>query len=79
MSRKVSVRIPQPLWSWLIVRAGNKSVSAVVVDCLSQVRSGNSRNGTRFCAWGILTIAVGLGMAYLFIRLRRQRRKRLLG
>jgi len=77
MSRKVSVRIPQPLWEWLIATAGNRLVSSKVVDCLAQVRSGQPPSRPRFWAWGIIAIVVGLATVCVLNRLRTRPQKKL--
>ncbi len=40
MSRKISLRLPDELWSWLEAEAGDGPISQVVVDYLSRFRSG---------------------------------------
>ncbi len=40
MSRKISLRLPDQLWSWIEAEAGDRPISAVVVDYLSRFRSG---------------------------------------
>ena len=74
MSRKLSVRIPQPLWAWLLARAGNKSVSAVVLDCISRVKSG-SVGGSRVLPWGIAVVLVGTVLLIGFAALRYKRER----
>ena len=74
MSRKVSVRLPQPLWEWLISAPGNTSVSSRVVDCLTQVRSVQTPQRAGWF-WAVIAVAVGFGIAYALVRLRKQRRK----
>ena len=40
MSRKISLRLPDQLWSWIEAEAEDRPISAVVVDYLSRFRSG---------------------------------------
>ena len=75
MSRKLSVRIPQPLWAWLIARAGNRSVSAVVVDCILRVKS-SSGGGSRVWLWGIAFALVGMALLISFSALRNKRKRK---
>ncbi len=74
MSRKLSVRIPLPLWAWLVSRAGNRTVSAVVVDCISLVKSG-SGSGSRVLLWGIAIALVGMALLIGFSALRNKRKQ----
>ena len=40
MSRKISLRLPDQLWSWFEAEAGGGPISTLMVDYLSRFRSG---------------------------------------
>ena len=75
MSRKVSLRLPDPLWAWLIARAGNRPVSAGIVDCLNQVKGGSGATA-KLWLWGAVILAVGLVLLNWSFILRRKRNRK---
>ena len=78
VSRKVSIRIPEPLWEWLCLRAGNQPVTAVVLDCLNttarSIPGGKGEN--RFWLWGAVLLVVGLFVAFRVVSLKNEREQR---
>ena len=75
MSRKVSLRLPDPLWAWLSARAGNRPISAGIVDCLNQVKGGSGAK-TKLWLWGAVILAVGLALLHFSVVLRKKRNQK---